>query len=473
MSARSPLDPPKPTPAAAHPAWTCWVDQTRSAPVGEVRGRNEGLVAGRLWHALFLLLFPGCALEDPTHWFAPEGARSYLIIQVGGSGISVEAQGGPLGRSYQAEGLRQLYVLGYAEDLTELGLKPGLLRVDPGGGALPKPRWIRGLDRTVASDDNFRELLELPAPIAGLRFADVDPCPTLVPEAVPLGEAGLYFFFFLNLDPDRALLGTNRGLYLVEPGSVRKVTPPGSAGRVYTAAWAPEADDLWLARSDGVIDRGDLQGGLEEFTRAPRPLAFGALSGRLGTEGPELYGVTSSTSVGWWRHGLWTTLRVSLDPNEPLALAPLSDGGFVVGRRSASTVYQIQGVDPFAEVVELRISASDQIRSLQVVEGLGATIGTHLGELYAYEAGDWRRVAGLDTPVAITAAVSAFGGLFLGGQNVVFGLRFGGERGCTATGYSVGENHDVKHAVQVGDEVYLSQEVVNLTASVLLRIRRP
>lgn len=441
--------------------------------MGEGAGRTRGPAGHRpsTRFALLLIALTGCTLEDPAHWFAPDGAQSYVIIQIAGAGVTVEAQRGPLGRGYPAEDLRQLYVLGYAEDLPELGLQPGLLHVDSGGGALPKPRWIQALDRTVGSEGDFRELTDLPRPIADLRFSAIDRCPILVPESVPLGEGGLFFFFFVSLDPNRALLGTNRGQFLVESGAIRKLVIPGSEGRVYTAAWAPEPNDLWLARSDGVIFRGNVQDGLQEVTRAPGRLELGALSGRLTLEGPELYCATSTNSVAWWRRGEWTTVPVSLDPTAAIKVAPLSDGGFVVGRRSASSVFQVQGEVPFAEVVDLRLSASDQIRSLQWVEGLGATIGTNLGELYGYQDGNWSRVAGLDTPVGITVVVPAFGGLFLGGDRVVLGLRFGDERGCPVTGYAVGENHNIKHAVRVGDDVYLSQEVVNLTASFLLRIR--
>lgn len=475
MSALSPPSAPMPTSPQARPAWTRGADQPASAQVGEgAGGRGAGCGAWRAWcvGGLLSITSTSCTLQDPTHWLAPDGAASYVIIQVGGAGIAVEAQGGPLGRGYSAEDLRQLYVLGYTEDLTQLGLEPGLLRVEAGGGALPEPRWIQTIDWTAEPPGNFRQLSELPRAIAELRFAAIDPCPTLVPEVVPLGEAGLYFFFFVGVDPDRALLGTNRGLFLVEPGVARRVVPPGAEGRVYTAAWAPAPDDLWLARSDGVIERGNLQDGLQVVTRAPRALQFGALSGGLTPEGPELYGATSSTSVVWWRRGEWRTLAVTLDPSARTSVAPLSDGGFVVGRRSASTVLQIQGEVPYAEVVDLGLSGSDQIRSLQLLEGFGAVIGTQLGDLYARQSGHWSRVAGLDTPVAITVAASAFGGLFLGGENVVFGLRFGEERGCPSTGYSIGGNHHVKHAVRIGDDVYLSQEVVNQEGSFLLRVHR-
>jgi hypothetical protein len=475
MSAMNPPHPQLPTSAAHCPSWTCWVDQTAWPGVGEGAGKAKGWSLDhrtRSFGALLFIALTRCSLQDPTHWFSPEGASSYLIVQVGSAGVTVEAEAGPLVRSYEAEDLRQLYLLGYAEDLAELGLEPGLLQVDQGGGVLPKPRWIQAMDRTLQPEGGFQEVAELPRSIAELRFAAIDACPTLVPEVVPLGEAGLYFFFFISLDPKRALLGTNRDLFLVESDAVRKVALPGNEGRVYTAAWAPRADELWLASSDGVIFRGNLQDGLQEATRAPRPLEFGALSGRLDPTGTELYTATSSSSVAWWRQGQWTTVSVALDSTEPIAVEPLDDGGFVVGRRTASTVFQIQGEVPFAEVVDLRLAASDQIRSMQVVEGLGATIGTHLGDLYAYQAGQWSRVARLNVPTGITVAVPAFGGLFMGGEKVVFGLSFGDERECNPTGYSVGDNHDVKQAVRVGDQVYLTQEAVNETGSYLLRIRR-
>lgn len=214
-----------PTSTEARPAWPHrlyaagfgWVVEATGG--GQRRAPRPSAVG--VLFGVWSVVASGCALDTPAKYLAPEGAQSYLIIEVGGEGISVEALGRPEGRSYDGDDLRQLYVLGYAESLAQLGLPAGLLRVDAKGGPLPKPIWIRGLDHAANEDGTFESLAELPAMIRDLRLAEVSPCPDLVPDALTYGPNAGRTYFFVKLDADRGLLGSSAGPSARSPQTLR------------------------------------------------------------------------------------------------------------------------------------------------------------------------------------------------------------------------------------------------------------
>lgn len=397
----------------------------------------------------------GCALDTPAKYLAPEGAQSYLIIEVGGEGISVEALGRPEGRSYDGDDLRQLYVLGYAESLAQLGLPAGLLRVDATGGPLPKPIWIRGLDHAANEDGTFESLAELPAMIRDLRLAEVSPCPDLVPDALTYGPNAGRTYFFVKLDADRGLLGSSAGLFLVESSTITYL--PQFGPQTYTGAFAEQATGtIWMARNDGVIVRGTLEGGFVEGIRFAHAFIPGTFGGPLGGDGSELYGATTSTTVWWYREGTLESVAVSLQASPPPMLASVEPGLIAALRQDTGRIFEISGSPAVARLVDAGIPARDQVRSITQLPQRGTMIGTELGELYERRGGIWQRALTLESSTAITVAVPAFGGLFLGGEDMVFSMTFADGRICPPAGYSVVDNHEALHAIELGGSVYVA-----------------
>lgn len=405
-----------------------------------------------------LALATACDLERPLLWLNLDGATSFLVLHASGPTYVAEAvPAPPYDRSYDSAAIAELYVLGYEPPLSELGLAPGSYPVGEVGLPIPRPRWAQRLDlatgtRSPVPPDG------LPEPMASGRLLGVRHCPALLREAWSLGGPAAVASSLAAIDPERALLATELGLYLVTSSSVSEVSSLPPSPHPITGIWAPTpGGDLWLARRDGAILKGHPDRGFVIEHQRPNPMYRGTLGGPLGGDGRELWGVTANSDLAWWKDGQWLEWPLTLDNNAP-SVAQTVEGHLLVARRDPDTLYEVDRSSASVTSERLGLRGVDSLRMVMTDPVLGTVVGTEQGRLFRRDDKEWRNVLTTKESVRITLVVAAFGGWLIGGEQGVVAFHYSLEEPCESQ--VIGSSANLSRGVGLRDAAYFVEEEV-------------
>lgn len=400
----------------------------------------------------------GCDLRRPPLWLDVQDARSFLLLRGEGSTYAAEIfEALPYDRSYETDRVPELYVLGYGSTLAELGMAPGRYPLGPVGMAIPRPDWAQKLE--LASGRRDPLLPEaLPEPLASGRLEGVRRCPQLVRETWALPGPATDVSMLATIDPDRALLATTKGLYFVTTSSVSRVSTLPPSPHPITSIWAPTPGaDLWLARGDGAILKGHPDRGFAIEHQRPSPIYPRTLGGPPDGDGRELWGITSTRSLSWWRDGQWLNLPLILDDNRP-SVAPTVEGHLLVARRDPDTLLEIDRSSASVTSISLGLRGVDSLRLVITDPVFGTVVGTEQGRLYRREGAVWRNVLITKDSVRITLVVPAFGGWLIGGEQGVLAFHHSLEEPCESQVFGSSEN--LGSGAVVGQVAYFAEDTV-------------
>lgn len=404
------------------------------------------------------LLGPACAVDLPAQWIPRDGAVSALVVAWAPTGTTIEAYalGGAGALELEiAEGVPG-DLLGYETPLSDLGLAPGPVALDPMGIPLPPPAWLRQFS-PEASGSRVAPVEDWPTRLAELRIQAERPCPTLVAEPKVVAPTPRSVLFLEPLDDHRALLGTSRGLFLVESSTISLVRelPPGAG---YTGVYRPPGEaQLYLLADDGQVWLGWPSAGFRPFARLP-VLTPGTLAGQGSGDAVTLYGLVDRTQALRWRAGATETIPVELDPTRAPDVAPWGGGGLIVFRKSRRSVLELPSFGDTPRELFPELNVDDELRGLRSHPHHGATLVTRNGKILAL--GDAGVQAIFEAPTVTTpfVFVPAFGGLFYGGEDAVLGLVLPSGRLCGPTSYAIRGQESYKFGAALDDGVVLADE---------------
>ncbi|MBK6683367.1 MAG: hypothetical protein IPG45_02755 [Deltaproteobacteria bacterium] len=405
-----------------------------------------------------LALAAACDLERPLLWLSLDGASSLLVVHADGSTYVAEAVAAPpYDRSYDSTAIGELHVLGYEPTLPELGLVPGTYPVGEVGLPIPRPRWAQRLDlptgnRSPLPPDG------LPEPLASGRLMGVRRCPDLLRETWSLDGPAAVVSSLAAIDPERALLATERGLYLVTTSSVSEVSRLPPSPHPITGIWAPTpSGDVWLARGDGAILKGHPDRGFAIEHQRPNPMYRGTFGGPLGGDGREIWGVTANSDLAWWKDGEWLEWPLTLDNNPP-SVAQTVEGHLLVARRDPDTLYEIDRSTGSVASESLGLRGVDSLRMVVTDPVLGTVVGTEQGRLFRREDAAWRNVLTTKDSVRITLVVAAFGGWLIGGEQGVLAFHHTLDEPCESQ--VIGTSANLSRGAGLRDAAYFVEEEV-------------
>lgn len=421
---------------------------------------------------LALLSVGACALEPAYQWLPSDGARSALLLEPSRGGLNVAALSleGPISRSFASELREPVHVLGYAQTLEDLGFEVGPVPLDPEGRPVPTPTWVRAWS---PEDDvpTFRRVAALPAEALALRLGGQAPCPRLEAEPVTLAPSPREPHFLGAIDEARALLGTDRGVFLVESATVsllRELAPEAAYSGLYVPALGAA---VYVARADGQIFSGRPGEGFRRVAQLPPVLPAG-LAG-FGA-GPDLvlYGLSSTSTIHRWEGARLETQRVLLDPVRGPRLGAFGPRSVVVYRGGRQSVVELAEWPQPPKEQLLDLQPDDELRGLRNIVGLGPVLASRDG--LAFRRGDVAWELHFDSPTATTPFVleQAFGGTLFGGEDAVLGLILRDGQSCGSVAYSTAGQDSYKSSARVGEVVYLIDDDRISAAAPMVRLRQ-
>lgn len=397
----------------------------------------------------------GCVLEPTFEWIPADGAHSVLLIEVTPAELKLSAQ--PLDAVFRwtYEGPRDgpLYVLGYEQTLSELGLEAGPVRLDPQGRPVPTPTWARAW---APKDEppRFRPFEGVPPEASELKIAGEARCPRLSAQPVTVAPSPRQPYFLAAIDGEQALLGTDRGIFVVRSSTIallRDLSPHAAYSGLYVPALGAE---VYLARDDGQVFRGRPGLGFTPVTQLPRVAADG-LAGFGQGEALVLFSVSSTSAVHRWSRGPVETLPVLLDPSRGVRLSAFGPRSVALYRGGRQSVVEVTEWPSPARELRLELQPDDELRGLRAITGVGPVLATRNGLALRRTADGWELL--WDSATATTPFVleQAFGGTLVGGEDAVLGLRLSDGRECGSVSFATAGQDSFKASASVGEVVYV------------------
>lgn len=354
-----------------------------------------------------------CTLERPRLYLDSEQAKSLLVISENSGGGAVEAVDHTYDQAYDLEQTASLVVLGYAESLAELGLKPQHYALGETGLPLPRASWAT----RVSLVDGDRQPLDpaaLPPPLDVRRIVGARECPLLLQERLPSPVPATSVQALVPTGQGTALLATDRGVFTVSSAGISARSEAWAQANYLDIAAPQLGQDYWLARADGAILRGRPDRGFE-VVHQTLPILPGSLGGSV--EGDEVWAVTATRALTWRRGGRWRSLSLPFDDSYP-KVAYAGPGRLVATRRNSDTILEIEDTEQGLSWRSntFPIVGVDSVRSAIYEPELGTVVGTEQGSLFRLEDGDWRLYYQSPASIRITVAAPAFGGWLIGGE---------------------------------------------------------
>ncbi|MCC7383722.1 MAG: hypothetical protein IT384_17910 [Deltaproteobacteria bacterium] len=204
------------------------------------------------------LVLPCCSAPG-ADLLSSDAVAAILVVE-SDQGTSVEAAALPIRRALDSAADRRVTALLYRDSLESLGLVAGALAINPAGAPLPFTDLVFSLEVTGAGE--WRQLPEIPGPVAAIHAGPSSECPRPDTERVPLSlpeDASAS----VRLPDDSVLVATSGAHFFRVRGSAAEVVdldaavcPTNSAEYVIAGALRDDGTLLLVTRHGGVMHLG-------------------------------------------------------------------------------------------------------------------------------------------------------------------------------------------------------------------------
>ncbi len=347
------------------------------------------MVRAAMFSAVGACALAACA---PGEAFLDSGDdwRAALVVHVDGAEVHATAyaltEDAPVRRDIPESG--ELYTIGYADELSALGLAAGPLPLAAAGDPLPSGGHVHLLD-----DGAWRALPVAPPVLAALRLPARSRCARYtVAEHTVVLEAGSEVTAAVPLDPIRVLLATDAGrFYTVGVDGVSYEEALSTT--VSVAGGFARGDGLaWMIGFDGALLHGTLAGGWIVGPPAPLPdQRTWSITGAVAGHPLELFATNDHLVVVHYDGQRWRTVRGGPADGDyrprraHTSLTWLEPGVALFTGAGTSSVAEVHA-DGTARVVRVDVPATpqgDAPFSAGRVEGGPALLATRESSLFA------------------------------------------------------------------------------------------
>jgi hypothetical protein len=399
-------------------------------------------------------------------------ASAVVVSGVDGGFVltAVSLTNGPLELTFPAWPDRTVTALLYDSTLEELNIAPGDLAIVPDGFPLPKPDQTFTLEIKNGVGGGWTPSAAPSMEIASLSVARVGLCAQFRRQTfVVSSSVGEPATLAIAEDASRVLLGVGRKTRFYEATMTGTIAPIGSPAPIQLeSGFRDGTGDLWYAGESGYVAHGLPGNGLTRVASMPNSSGPVWIDGSRDPAVQELFALTGSLAIEWYRNGAWTTVRPRIGPVPDQASADVAwvAPGFAVAiGKDLDVVTEIQ--DGVAKDVRLAIPTppTDAFYRIAWVDGFGPVAGTRYNRLFVRSSsGAWSLLA---VPPSNSHAYVLLplgkGGILFGGQRGILTEYFRGAGYCTPTSYS---STDIDRIAPLGTGfvfLELTSEGVNAT----------